>query len=107
MRLSRLRTVGLSMAAMLTVACGCSGAGGPAPSSSTAEGTVSGTVKVKGKSVGKGEISFDPANARRKDVSARTAPIGKDGTYTVKTLVGSNMVRVDAGALTATREMQR
>lgn len=66
--------------------------------SSTAEATVHGTVKLKGKLVTSGTIFFNPANINRKEVAAVTAPIGKDGTYTIKTLVGSNKVSVSTPA---------
>lgn len=41
-----------------------------------------------------GGITFDPSNIHRKDAEVRTAAIGKDGSYTVTTLVGENMVSV-------------
>jgi hypothetical protein len=86
--------VGLIGAWTLLAGWGC-GAGGSAPavSSSMTEATVSGTVTIKGKPATKGEVSFDPANVSR-NVGARTAPIGADGTYTITTLVGGNVVRV-------------
>jgi hypothetical protein len=37
-------------------------------------------------------IRFDPANIQRRDAKAVSAPIGKDGTYTIKTLQGGNMI---------------
>ena len=40
----------------------------------------------------RGEIAFDPSNYQRKNETARRVPIGKDGSYTVKTLVGANRV---------------
>jgi len=57
------------------------------------EATVKGTVTVKGEPLTKGQVNFDPANVNRK-VGPRTAPIGSDGTYTIKTLIGQNTVRV-------------
>jgi hypothetical protein len=67
----------------------------PSVTSSTTEATVKGTVIIKGKPATKGKVVFDPANYRRKDVQARSAPINKDGTYSVTTLVGGNNVRVE------------
>jgi hypothetical protein len=73
---------------------GC-GDGKPSVSTSTEEATVSGTVKAEGKLVTQGEISFDPSNYLRKNVGLKTVPIGKDGTYSIKTLAGENRVRVE------------
>ena len=42
---------------------------------------------------GEGEVIYDPSNAQRPGVP-RKAPIGKDGTYSIKTLVGQNTVRL-------------
>jgi hypothetical protein len=74
-------------------AVGCGG-GKPSVSGSTDEATVKGKVTIKGKTATKGTVVFDPANYKRKDVSARSAPIGEDGTYSIQTLVGINSVRV-------------
>jgi hypothetical protein len=85
----------------LLVASACAGAlflgGGcdsPKATSSSAEATVHGTITVKGKPATSGKVSFNPANINRKDATTATADISKDGTYTVKTLVGGNMVTV-------------
>jgi hypothetical protein len=83
----------LVAAAMLVVAWGCGDV--PPASSSTEEATVKGTVFIKGKPARKGQVVFDPANYQRKEVKANTAPVGKDGAYTIKTLVGVNSVRVE------------
>jgi hypothetical protein len=72
------------------------GCGSPSTTSSTAEATVHGTVKLKGKLLTSGKVFFNPSNVNRKDVAAVTAEIGKDGTYTIKTLVGRNVVSVSA-----------
>jgi hypothetical protein len=71
---------------------GCDGQ--PAVDSSTTEATVKGVVKVGNALAKEGEIIFNPANSERKDVEPRRAPIGKDGTYTIKTLTGGNEVRL-------------
>ena len=55
-----------------------------------------------GKPAGGGEITFDPANINRKDVTARTSKIGSDGSYTVTTLTGDNSVTVRASVIGAT-----
>jgi hypothetical protein len=92
MRRIRGPLVGLMTAAMLGIFVGCEGA--PAVDTSTTEATVKGVVKVGGVPATEGEIVFDPANYKRKDVAARSAPIGKDGTYTIKTLTGENQVKL-------------
>jgi hypothetical protein len=52
---------------------------------------VKGTVKVRGKLLDGGDLHFNASNPNRK-VETRDAPIGKDGTYTVKAYVGLNVV---------------
>lgn len=76
-------------------AWGCGGAGTPPVESSRTEAKVSGTVKIRGKAATKGKVTFDPSNIRRKDVAPSTAAIGKDGTYTITTLIGENSVFVE------------
>jgi hypothetical protein len=68
---------------------GCDGR--PAVDSSTTEATVTGTVLIKGKPATSGEIRFNPANVDRL-VGPRSAPIGPDGTYTIKTYTGGNQI---------------
>ena len=82
----------------LLVLPGC-GDGAPSVSGSSTEVTVHGTVTYKGQPVTEGTISFDPSNIRRKDAKGGSSPIGKDGTYTVKTLVGENRVTFDMPAV--------
>ena len=98
--------------ATLLALWGCD-SGAPPVSSSTAQATVHGTVKYKGSPLDSGTIQFDPANIRRRDARMVSLPlIGKDGTYTIKTLQGGNVVRFSLPALykrdpklaTATRE---
>lgn len=88
-----------AIAAVLFVAAGCAGESPPSVSTSTEEATVKGTVKYRGKPVTKGEIRFDPSNIRRNQAGPVSAPIGKDGSYTVKTLVGTNVVSFNIPAL--------
>jgi hypothetical protein len=85
---------------------GCDG-GGTAPpvSSSRTEATVSGKVTIKGRPATKGQVIFDSANISRKDVAPVSAPIGSDGAYSAKTLVGENRVTVQSPELT-TPELQ-
>ena len=87
----RLRRLA-SVAASSIVALAWAGCDSPGISSSTTEATVSGVVTVIGKPATGGQISFNPANAARKDAPSSTVEIGKDGRYTARTLVGRNMV---------------
>jgi hypothetical protein len=89
----RRTLVSLLAAVALGIVGGC-GDNPPAVDTSNTEATVKGVVKVGGVPATEGEIVFDPANYQRKDASPRSAPIGKDGTYTVKTLTGTNTVRL-------------
>jgi hypothetical protein len=83
--------------ALLLIASGCDSR--PSVSSSTTEeGTVHGKVTVDGSPVTGGEVVFNPANYQRKLVTARSAPIGADGGYTITTLTGSNSVMVNPPA---------
>jgi len=79
------------LAALLTALAGCSAA--PDRESSLEEGTVKGTVKVRGKLLEGGELNFNAVNPNRR-VDARKAAIAKDGTYTAKAYVGLNIVTV-------------
>ena len=47
-----------------------------------------------------GEVSFDPANYKRKDAQVRTAKLHPDGTYEVTTLTGHNAISVTGPAIT-------
>lgn len=72
---------------------GC-GDGTPSVSSSTAEATVRGSVTIRGKPATSGSVVFSPANVRRPDARPRRSEIAKDGTYSITTLVGDNVVSV-------------
>jgi hypothetical protein len=71
---------------------GCSGA--PSATGSMEEATVKGTVRVRGKPVTNGRVSFRSSNINRPTAPTKDAEIGKDGTYSVTTLVGANFVDV-------------
>ena len=86
-----------ALAALLPFA-GCGGESAPSVASTNSEASVHGTVKYKGQPLTSGEIQFDPANIRRRDATQVHAPIGKDGTYTIKTLQGGNSIHVSAPA---------
>jgi len=91
----------------LWVMGGCDGGGGaPAVSGSSEEVTVKGTVTVKGKPATGGELAFDPANINRPDALPRHAKVGEDGTFTVTTLVGENMVNTEGKGLPAVRGLK-
>jgi hypothetical protein len=94
MQHTRRRIAGTLLAAVLVVGWGCSN-GTPPVDTSTQEATVNGTVKLKGKAVGKGFVIFNPGNIGRK-AESRKATIGKDGTYSVTTLIGENTVEVQS-----------
>jgi hypothetical protein len=80
---------------------GCGSAGAPAASGSREEATVKGIVRVRGKKAAEGLVSFRASNVNRPDVQLREAKIEKDGSYTIKTLVGQNFVAVTCKELYA------
>jgi len=91
--------------ALLLVVWGCnSGGSAPAVSGSSEESTVKGTVTVKGKPATSGSLSFDPANPNRRTALVRTAEIGKDGSYTITTLIGQNIVSAQGRGIPTFRE---
>ncbi len=66
-----------------------------AASGSLEEATVTGQVTIKGKPVGGGgTVTFNPANASRKDVAPRETKINAEGRYTITTLLGHNTATV-------------
>jgi hypothetical protein len=69
---------------------GC-GDGKPYTDTSLNEATVTGIVTAKGEPVTEGTIVFNPNNSGRK-VPMKTATIGPDGRYTIKTYTGDNQV---------------
>jgi hypothetical protein len=79
--------------AVVLAIAGC-GDGKPWVDSSLNEATVSGVVSVKGKPATGGTILFNPSNSSR-IVPTRTAKIGPDGSYSVKTYTGINQVSFD------------
>ena len=95
--------IGLLAGSFLIAAWGC-GDEKPPVDTSNEEVTVTGSVKVMGRTPTKGLVRFDPANYRRK-VAYREAPIAKDGTYSIKTLVGRNAVSVSLPSFNLSREM--
>ncbi len=71
----------------------------PSTSSSEEKATIKGVVTFEGKPVKKGSITFDPSNINRRMVSANSAKIGEDGSYSVSTLVGRNIISFDLPGL--------
>jgi hypothetical protein len=80
---------------------GC-GDGRPSMDTSLTEATISGVVSVKGVPSAGGTILFNPSNAGR-IVPTRSAPIGPDGAYTIKTLTGTNQVSFEGEVATKNR----
>jgi len=100
------KPVVLLATALLLVVWGCnSGGSAPAVSGSSEESTVKGTVTIKGKAASSGKIVFDPANTSRRTAIARTAEIGKDGSYTVTTLIGQNIVSAEGRGIPTNRQV--
>ena len=93
MRVSRWWLTRAAATAFSVAAWGCSD-GTPSVDSSTDEAKVTGTVKVNGKPMTSGTVTFDASNIARTG-AARTANIKSDGTYEVSTLVGKNILRVN------------
>src|SRR5262249_29235275 len=73
---------------------GCRFSDAPPVSGSMEEATVKGTVRVRGKAVNNGIVTFRSSNVNRPNAQTKEAPIGKDGSYTIKTLIGENFVEV-------------
>jgi hypothetical protein len=86
----------------IVLLCSCSACGPSGVSSLSAsreETTVKGVVRIRGKAVDNGKVIFNAANVSRPDAELRQASINKDGTYTLKTLVGVNQVQVSCKEL--------
>lgn len=88
----RFLTSAVAAATLLGAVSGCDD-GTPAVASGHEEVSVKGTVKVKGKPLEDGEITFDGANIKRKDGTFKTAKV-KAGAYETKALVGGNSITV-------------
>jgi hypothetical protein len=74
----------------LIVGNGC-GDGKPSVDTSLTEATVTGIVTARGVPATGGTIQFNPSNSGR-IVPTRSAEIGPDGRYTIKTYTGDNQV---------------
>jgi hypothetical protein len=95
MKVFRMRAFCSLTIVSFTLAClhGC-GDGKPGVDSSLTEATVTGVVSVKGTPATGGQIRFNPSNSGR-IVPTRSAEIGPDGRYTIKTYTGDNRVSFD------------
>jgi hypothetical protein len=62
--------------------------------SSMEEATLKGTVRVNGKAVNNGTVSFRTAHINRPSSPTKSVDINKDGSYSVTTVVGENYVEV-------------
>ncbi len=80
----------LTIIVSLIAITGC-GDGKPPIDTSLNEATVKGVVSANGVPATGGTILFNPSNSGR-IVPTRTATIGPDGTYTIKTFTGDNQV---------------
>jgi hypothetical protein len=74
----------------LAVLAGC-GDGKPSVDTSLTEATVTGVVTANGIPATGGTINFNPSNSRRV-VATKSADIGPNGRYTIKTYTGDNRV---------------
>jgi hypothetical protein len=81
----------LAITSLASAAVAGCGDGKPYTDTSLNEATVTGIVTAKGEPVMEGTIVFNPSNSGRK-VPAKTATIGPDGRYTIKTYTGDNQV---------------
>jgi hypothetical protein len=95
MKVFRMRAFYSLTIVSFTLAClqGC-GDGKPGVDASLTEATVTGVVSVKGTPATGGQIRFNPSNSGR-IVPTRSAEIGPDGRYTIKTYTGDNRVSFD------------
>jgi len=105
--MQRYAIAGWMVIASLMACSGCDPhSGAPPVSGSLEEATVKGTVRVDGKLVKNGTVGFEVANIRRPNEGMRQAPISKDGTYEIKTLVGENYVELNCREM-LTRKMRQ
>lgn len=94
-----LARLSMTSAFAMVMLVGCGGGQTPSVSSSKEEAKVSGKVTLQGKSLNNGRVLFSPVNIKRADAQPRQAEIGKDGTYSISTLIGDNLVQIDCKEL--------
>jgi hypothetical protein len=104
MRLRR-RDAALLVAVLLAwpLGQGC-GDGKPSVDTSKNEATVVGVVRVKGVPAEGGTIIFNPSNSER-IVPSRSAPINKDGSYSITTYTGGNQILFEGDVAMKNREI--
>jgi hypothetical protein len=90
-----------SIVMCLATATAC-GDGKPYVDTSLNEATVTGTVSANGVPATGGSIHFNPSNSGR-IVPTRSAEIGPDGKYTIKTYTGDNQVTYGGDVATKNR----
>jgi len=78
--------------------------GKPSVDTSKNEAKVSGTVRVRGVPAEGGTIVFNASNSER-IVGAKSAPINKDGTYSITTYTGGNQVLFEGDVAMKNREI--
>ncbi len=84
--------VAVACAGLASMIAGCDASGGaPYVEGSQEEATVKGTVKVKGKLMPGGTLHFSASNSKRM-VPTRDAQVGPDGSFSLTTYVGQNIV---------------
>ena len=94
-RVVRRKRLWLEGLLALGLGSGCGPGGEVSVSNSSTSAAVKGTVKIQGKLAKGGEITFDPANVRRRDAPMTRVKISDDGHYEAETLIGVNSVTVD------------
>jgi hypothetical protein len=94
------------LALALGAVAGCGNPDAPRMTASMEEATVTGVVRIRGKPVTNGRIGFRAANINRPDVRPIDTEIGRDGRFTIKTLVGDNSVDVTCKELAQPRNRQ-
>jgi hypothetical protein len=88
-------SIAWTVAVLLVASGGCnSNPAASALTSSMEEATLHGTVRVNGKAVNNGTVSFRTAHINRPNSPTKSVEIHKDGSYTVATVVGENYVEV-------------
>jgi hypothetical protein len=89
-------SIAWTAAVLLVATGGCnSNPAASALTSSMEEATLHGTVRVDGKPVNNGTLSFRTAHINRPNSPTKNAQINKDGSYSVTTVVGENYVEVE------------
>jgi hypothetical protein len=92
--MTRRYAAGWLALALWSVGGGCGNPDAPPVSGSMEEVALTGTVRVRGKPVNNGIITFRTANVHRPTAPTYEAKIDKDGTYKITTLVGENFISV-------------